>query len=89
MFQLTEKEEIFLRSQNVTSKEGGRGGRRYPTTAFTELGIAMLSSVLSSEQAIQSNIRIMRLFFELILNRLDQLEMNVPLLPPNRKRIGI
>ena len=64
MFQLTEIEESSLRSQIVTSKIG-RGGRRYRIFAFTELGIAMISSVLKSEKAIQVNIAIMRMFFEL------------------------
>lgn len=65
MFQLTEIEAQFLRSQIVTSKTDPRGGRQYMSFAFTELGIAMLSGVLKSEQAIQVNISIMRLFFEL------------------------
>ena len=55
---------VPLRSQFVISKMG-RGGKRYRSFAFTELGIAMLSSVLKSDQAIQTNIRIMRLFFDL------------------------
>ena len=63
-FQLTEIEGKSLRSQFVISKPG-RGGKRYLPFAFTELGIAMLSSVLKSDQAIQVNISIMRLFFEL------------------------
>ena len=50
-----------LRSQFVTSKDG-RGGVRYTPYVFTELGIAMLSSVLRSETAIQVNINIMRAF---------------------------
>jgi len=49
-----------LRSQTVTSKT--RGGRRYPPYAFTEQGVAMLSSVLNSPLAIQVNIQIMRAF---------------------------
>lgn len=61
MFQLSENEEEFLRSQFVTSKSGS-GGRRYRTMVFTEFGVAMLSSVLRSEQAIQVNIAIMRAF---------------------------
>ena len=50
-----------LRSQYVTSTDG-RGGVRYTPYVFTELGIAMLSSVLRSETAIQVNINIMRAF---------------------------
>ena len=61
MFQLTSKEWQALRSQIVTSKTG-RGGRRYAPYAFTEQGVAMLSSVLNSERAIAVNIEIMRAF---------------------------
>ncbi|MFO1512303.1 MAG: ORF6N domain-containing protein [Verrucomicrobiota bacterium] len=53
-----------LRSQIVTSNPG-RGGRRYRPYAFTEQGIAMLSSVLASPRAIQVNIGIMRAFVQL------------------------
>ncbi len=74
MFQLNEKEiEIWapkfgflqpdnLRSQFVTSN---RGGRRYRPYVFTEQGIAMLSSVLKSDRAIQVNIQIMRTFIKI------------------------
>jgi hypothetical protein len=58
-FQLEEKEFESLRSQIVTSN---RGGRRYAPFAFTEQGVAMLSSVLNSEKAIEANIVIMRTF---------------------------
>lgn len=51
MFQLNAAEWLALRSQFVISK-AGRGGRRYPPYAFTEQGVAMLSSVLGSERAI-------------------------------------
>src|SRR5260370_20795665 len=61
MFQLNEEEGDSLRSQIVTSN-AGRGGRRYLPYAFTELGVAMLSSVLHSQRAIQMNIIIMRAF---------------------------
>ena len=55
-----------LRSQFATSSSGpGRGGRRYLPYAFTEHGVAMLSSVLNSEQAIEVNIAIMRAFVRL------------------------
>ncbi len=60
MFQLSKEEA--LRLQNETSK---RGGRRYLPYVFTEQGVAMLSSVLNSERAIQVNILIMRAFTRL------------------------
>jgi len=64
-FQLTKTEyQEFLRSQFVTSKQG-RGGRRYAPYAFTQEGVAMLSSVLNSERAVQVNIQIMRAFIKL------------------------
>jgi hypothetical protein len=53
-----------LTSQIVTSKKG-RGGRRYLPYAFTEQGVAMLSSVLRSERAVEVNIAIMRTFVQL------------------------
>ncbi|MCG3197307.1 MAG: hypothetical protein GHCLOJNM_01792 [bacterium] len=59
MFQLTPKEWDNLRSQFATSSWGGR---RYPPHAFTEQGVAMLSSVLQSDRAIEVNIEIMRAF---------------------------
>jgi hypothetical protein len=64
MFQLDEQETSALRSQIATSKEG-RGGRRYLPYVFTEQGVAMLSSILHSERAIQVNIAIMRVFVRL------------------------
>jgi len=59
MFQLTEREFKNLISQNVTSRWGGI--RKLPL-AFTEQGVAMLSSVLNSETAIEVNIQIIRIF---------------------------
>jgi len=85
MFQLVWDEWEILRSQIVTSKVPGRGGRRYPPYAFTELGIAMLSSVLNNARAIAVNIEIMRAFVRLretvtsnveLLHRLEELERN-------------
>lgn len=64
MFQLTKEEAEVLRSQFVISKSG-RGGRRYQPYAFTEPGVAMLSSILNSEHAIEVNITIMRAFIRL------------------------
>jgi len=63
MFQLNAAEWAVLRSQNVTSTL--RGGRRYAPYVFTEQGVAMLSSILSSERAIDINIEIMRAFVKL------------------------
>lgn len=64
MFEITESEYNYLKnsmtSQIVISNE--RGGRRYMPFAFTEQGVAMLSSVLRSKTAIQVNIAIMRAF---------------------------
>ncbi len=65
MFQLSGEEFDFLRSQSVTSSQWG--GRRYPPYAFTEQGIAMLSSVLRSKRAVLVNIEIMRAFVHLRL----------------------
>ncbi len=64
MFQLTLREAESLRSQTVISNVG-RGGRRYLPYTFTEQGVAMLSSVLNSERAVQVNIAIMRAFIRL------------------------
>ena len=63
MFQVTEDEFETLRCQFGTSSQWG--GRRYPPYAFTEQGVAMLSSVLRSERAVQVNIEIMRAFVRL------------------------
>jgi hypothetical protein len=73
MFQLTEEENGILRSHfEISSKR--HGGRRYLPYAFTEQGIAVLSSVLNSERAVQVNIAIMRTFVklrELIMSHRD------------------
>jgi hypothetical protein len=64
MFQLSSEEADNLRSQFATSSSG-HGGRRYLPYVFTEQGVAMLSSVLNSERAVQVNIAIMRTFVKL------------------------
>lgn len=83
MFQLTDLEQESLRSQNVISKIDGRGGRRKLPFAFTEQGVAMLSSVLRSPRAVKVNVEIMRAFVKLrkmlasnkkLKQQLDQLE---------------
>jgi len=63
MFQLTDNEWGILMSQIATSSLWG--GRRKNPIAFTELGVAMLSSVLNSEKAIEVNIQIIRIFTKL------------------------
>ncbi len=82
MFHLTNQEFKDLRSQIVTSSQWG--GRRTPPYAFSEQGVAMLSSVLHSPRAVQVNIEIMRTFVRLrrilasnaeLAERLEQLEM--------------
>lgn len=63
MFRLTKEENDFLRSQIVTLKKGEHS--KYLPAAFTEQGVAMLSSVLKSESAVQVNIAIMRAFVQM------------------------
>ena len=63
MFELTEEENLSLRSQIVTLKRGQHS--KYLPFAFTEQGVSMLSSVLNSERAIQVNILIMKAFTKL------------------------
>ena len=83
MFQLTGEEATALRSQFVTLKTGRGQHRKYRPCAFTEQGVAMLSSVLRSKRAIQVNIAIMRAFVQLremigsnkgLARRLNELE---------------
>ena len=64
-FQLTAGETAFLRSQIVTLKTGSGLHRKYRPYAFTEQGVAMLSSVLRSKRAVRVNIEIMRAFVQL------------------------
>ena len=64
MFQLSEDEWKILRSQITISKQS-HGGRRYTPYVFTEQGVAMLSTVLNSETAIEINVNIMRAFVKL------------------------
>jgi len=83
MFQLSDEELESLRFQIGTSN---RGGRRYLPYAFTEQGVAMLSSVLNSDRAIMVNIQIMRAFTKLreillthkeLVQKLEELERKV------------
>jgi hypothetical protein len=72
MFELTKEEFHDLRSQIATSSWGGP---RYVPMAFTEQGVAMLSSVLRSKRAIQVNVQIMRAFVKLRQMVLDHAEL--------------
>jgi hypothetical protein len=83
MFQLNADENASLRSQFATLKTGRGGHRKYLPSVFTEQGVAMLSSVLNSERAVQVNITIMRAFVQMrefaasnriLTRRLDDLE---------------
>jgi hypothetical protein len=83
MFQLNSKEFKNWRSQFVTSNPGDRMGLRYRPYAFTQEGVAMLSSILKSSRAIQVNIQIMRVFVKFrktllvhykLANKLNELE---------------
>lgn len=76
MFELNDKDLRILRSQIVTSRWGGS---RYKPYAFTEQGIAMLSSILNSEKAINVNIFIIRTFVLMRQYALDhqQLERKI------------
>lgn len=64
MFRLTKEEAAGLRSQNATSK-GGRGGRRYPPSGFTEHGAIMLASVLNTTRAVNVSVYVVRAFVRL------------------------
>ncbi len=83
MFQLTQEEFTDLKSQIATSSWGGR---RKPPFAFTEHGVLMLSSVLTSDLAIKVNIQIMRVYnkvrnmletHQTLLNKFEQLEVTI------------
>ena len=87
LFELTAKEWKNLRSQIVTSSspaiQASWGGQRYAPFAFTEQGVAMLSSVLNSPQAVAVNIQIMRVFVKMrqwitsyksLLEKIEKLE---------------
>lgn len=84
MFELSEQEFKEWRSQFVTSNEDKKG-LRYAPYAFTEDGVAQLSTVLGSDRAIKVNIQIIRLFSKMrriiltqkdILHKLEELERN-------------
>ena len=86
MFRLNNEESEALIFQTGISKPTGRGGRRTLPYAFTEQGVAMLSSVLNSDRAIEVNIAIMRAFVKLrevlathkdLARKLEQIERHL------------
>ena len=82
MFELTQMEFNNLKSQIVTSSWGGT--RKLPSV-FTEHGVLMLSSVLNSDKAIQTNIQIMRIFTKVRQMILDTTEMKLDIIQIQKK----
>ncbi|WJS95780.1 ORF6N domain-containing protein [Flavobacterium johnsoniae] len=82
MFELTKVEYDSSRSQIVTLKNGRGSNLKYLPYVFTEHGILMLSSVLKSDKAIQTNIQIMRIFTKVRQMFLDTTEIKVDILHP-------
>ena len=77
MFELTELEYNSSRSQIATLKKGRGSNLKYLPSVFTEHGVLMLSSVLKSDKAIQTNIQIMRIFTKVRQMLLDTTEMKI------------
>jgi len=84
MFELSKEEFENWRSQIVMSNSD-KMGLRYTPMAFTEHGILMLSSVLNSDKAIQTNIQIMRIFVKVRQMLLDTTEMKLDIVQIQKK----
>nr|WP_315189089.1 ORF6N domain-containing protein [uncultured Flavobacterium sp.] len=84
MFELTKEEFENWRSQFATSNSD-KMGLRYLPMAFTEHGVLMLSSVLKSDKAIQTNIQIMRLFSKVRQMLLDTTDLKIDILQIQKK----
>jgi S-adenosylmethionine synthetase len=84
MFELSNEEFSNWRSQIVTSNSD-KMGLRYAPMAFTEHGVLMLSSVLNSEKAIQTNIQIMRIFSKVRQMLLDTTEIKLDIIQIQKK----
>ena len=84
MFELTEIEFANWRSQIVTSNSD-KMGLRYAPMVFTEHGVLMLSSVLNSDKAIQTNIQIMRIFTKVRQMLLDTTDLKIAVLQIQKK----
>lgn len=85
MFELTETEYNSLRSQIATLKKGRGQHQKYLPSVFTEHGVLMLSSVLNSDKAIQTNIQIMRIFTKVRQMLLDTTEIRLDIAQIQKK----
>ncbi len=85
MFELTDVENDSLRSQFVTLKKGRGQHQKYLPLVFTEHGVLMLSSVLNSDKAIQTNIQIMRIFTKVRQMLLDTTDLKIDILQIQKK----
>ncbi|AOW08696.1 ORF6N domain-containing protein [Flavobacterium gilvum] len=85
MFELSKIEYDSLRSQFVILKNGRGQHQKYLPSAFTEHGVLMLSSVLKSDKAIQTNIQIMRIFTKVRQMLLDNTEIKIDILQIQKK----
>ena len=74
-----------LRSQIATLKNGRGQHQKYLPSVFTEHGVLMLSSVLNSDKAIQTNIQIMRIFAKVRQMLLDTTELKIDILQIQKK----
>ena len=89
LFPLSDQEVATLKSQNVISSSARiHGGRRYLPWAFTEQGVAMLSSVLKSKTAVDVNIEIMRAFVRMRRAALASQQL-MPLIEDLAKRVNV
>jgi len=84
MFELTRDEFANWRSQFATSNSD-KMGLRYVPMAFTEHGVLMLSSVLNSDKAIQTNIQIMRIFTKVRQMLLDTTDLKIDIMQIQKK----
>lgn len=85
MFELTDVENDSLRSQFVTLKKGRGQHQKYLPSVFTEHGVLMLSSVLNSDKAIQTNIQIMRIFTKVRQMLLDTTDLKIDIIQIQKK----
>jgi hypothetical protein len=85
MFELTEIEYNSLRSQIATLKKGRGQHQKYLPSVFTEHGVLMLSSVLNSDKAIQTNIQIMRIFTKVRQMLLDTTDLKIDIIQIQKK----